>query len=352
MVVNPVAEHRDACAFSTENGIQVLRIFYKKHDNKLTRRWQSNQAARRGIKMALQEHGPFDLIHQHDHVSSTLAAAAFAGKLPWFWTNHTSDFLMDYNRPFKKRAVKYAYKACAGIITVSQELYQKSRTLWSLPLSYIPNGVDTERFKPDARADSSGKNTLTGFNVLCPRRMVPKNGVVYLAWAVAEILKARPDVDWHFTFLGSEATDNTNFHYIDEVKRVLEPAHQTGHVSYLGNLPMGEMPKVNALADVVIMPSLMEAVSLSALEAMATRRPVIATNVGGLPEIIHHETTGLLVEPENPQALADAIIRLYDDAALRARIAEGGYRLATQNYSWQTVAEQTERFYKHFVETS
>ena len=350
-VVNPVAEHRDACVFSSEHGIQVLRVRYKKH-NKLTRRWQSNRAARLGIKMALQEHGPFDLIHQHDHISSTFAAAAFAGKFPWLWTNHTSDFLIDYDKPFKKKVVKYAYKECAGIITVSQEIYQKSRILWSLPLTYIPNGVDTERFKPDARAGSSGKNTLTKFNVLCPRRMVPKNGVVYLARAVAEVLQARPDVDWRFTFLGSEAADNTNSSYIHEIKQTLASGYQTGHVSYLGNLPMEEMPKVNALADIVVMPSLMEAVSLSALEAMATGKPVIATNVGGLPEIIHHETTGLLVEPKNPRALAAAVVRLYDDAELRARVAEGGYNLATRHYSWRTVAEQTEQFYARFVKTS
>ena len=355
VVVNSVAAHRDAAEFSTENGIGVLRIYYRKQQNKLGRRWGSTKAARQGVKLALEKHGPFDLIHQHDHIASTLAAATFAAELPWLWTNHTSDFLMDYDRPLKKRFVKWAYRKCAGIITASPERYEASMSLWQTnrPVAYIPNGVDTSRFEPNVKSSHEHFGLpVSDFTIVYPSRIAPVKGTLYLAQAVAHLIKLRPEVKWHFVFLGSNKADNTNFHYIDEVKRVLEPAHQKGHVSYLGNLPMEEMPKVNALADVVVMPSLMEAVSLSALEAMATRKPVIATNVGGLPEIIHHETTGLLVESKNPQALADAIIRLYDNAELRARIAEGGYRLATQSYSWRTIAEQTEGFYKHFVETS
>ena len=355
VVVNPVAERYDACEFADEDGIQVLRIYYKDQHNKLTRRWNSTQAARRGINLALKEHGPFDLIHQHDHITSTLAAAMFADKLPWFWTNHTSHFLIDYNRSLKKRFVRWAYRKCVGIITASPERYEASMKLWQTgkPVKYIPNGVDTSRFEPDVKSSYEDFGLPSSdFTVVYPSRIAPVKGTLYLAQAVAQLVKLRSEVKWHFVFLGSNKADNTDSHYINEIKNILEPAHQTGHVSYLGNLAMEEMPKVNALADVVVMPSLMEAVSLSALEAMATRTPVIATNVGGLPEIIHHETTGLLVEAKNPQALADAIIRLYDDTALRARIAEGGYKLATQNYSWQTVAEQTEGFYKRFVDTS
>ena len=109
---------------------------------------------------------------------------------------------------------------------------------------------------------------------------------------------------------------------------------------------MKQMPELNALADVVVMPSLWEGLSLSTLEAMAARKPLVATNVGGQPEIVYHEKTGLLVPPKKPQALAEAILRFYHEPRLREQIAPGGYHLVRRQYSWERLAEQTASFYE------
>jgi glycosyltransferase involved in cell wall biosynthesis len=113
---------------------------------------------------------------------------------------------------------------------------------------------------------------------------------------------------------------------------------------------MDEMPAVNAMADLVVIPSLMEAVSLSALEAMASGKPVIATEVGGLPEIIKDEVTGLLVPPRDPTALADAIVRLHSDYSLRNSLASQGRALAVERYSWDFIAKKTLTFYRGLLE--
>jgi glycosyltransferase involved in cell wall biosynthesis len=83
--------------------------------------------------------------------------------------------------------------------------------------------------------------------------------------------------------------------------------------------------------DVFVLPSLDEGFPLSVLEAMAACRPVVASDVGGVPEAITHDETGLLVPPGNPDALAAALARLLDDAPTRRRLAISG---------WQSVNKQ------------
>ena len=96
----------------------------------------------------------------------------------------------------------------------------------------------------------------------------------------------------------------------------------------------------------VVIPSRADAFGVAALEGSACGRPVIATNVEGLPETVRHDQTGLLVEPENDVALAKAIERLADDPDLRARYGEEGRRQVRENYGWQESIRQMDAVYQ------
>ena len=97
--------------------------------------------------------------------------------------------------------------------------------------------------------------------------------------------------------------------------------------------------------DVAVLPSLREAQGISILEAMARRRPVIATAVGGIPEVITSGVDGLLVPPADPVALASALGSVLTDAALRERIAEAGYRTVVDRYSIDAQVKRIEAVY-------
>src|SRR5690606_18395407 len=99
------------------------------------------------------------------------------------------------------------------------------------------------------------------------------------------------------------------------------------------------------LADIVMMPSLMEAVSLSALEGMASRKTLVVSEVGGLPEIVKHEQTGLLVPPKDPQAISEALLRVGRDKEFREQLAHAGQQLARDSDGWTAIAERTTEFY-------
>ncbi len=354
VIVNPVTDRSDGISVADEDGLRVIRIPYRKTGNKLMRRWLSNQAGLKGIRYALETEGPFDFIHQHDHLSSTVAARMMSSRIPWVWTNHTSDFLVDYRKPHKKFLVQWLYQPTSGIASVTKERHHVTQKLWpnKTPLIVIPNGVDTRIFSPD-RVAAREKWGLSpeSFVILCPSRMTPVKGVAYLAEAVPQVLEAHPEIPWQFVFVGSNPAPNTDVEYINAIRSRLEPFEKAGKVVYFGNVDMQAMADLYALSDLVAMPSLMEGASLTALEAMATRRALIATNVGGLPEIVHHEKTGLLVEQKDAKALCQAIIHLYQEPQLRKTVAEGGYQLATQHYSWQAVAQKTVSFYESCLQS-
>jgi glycosyltransferase involved in cell wall biosynthesis len=115
---------------------------------------------------------------------------------------------------------------------------------------------------------------------------------------------------------------------------------------------LGQRADVSALTpafDVFAMTSLTEGLSIALLEACATRLAIVATAVGGNPEIVHDGDTGLLVPPADGPALQAALARLLGDAALRERLAEQARRWVTAHASVQTLARAYEGFYRRFL---
>jgi phosphatidylinositol alpha-mannosyltransferase len=112
----------------------------------------------------------------------------------------------------------------------------------------------------------------------------------------------------------------------------------TRGVDFLGFVPRGELPRYYASCDIFCAPSIYrESFGIVLLEAAATGRPVVATNIPGYASVLTNEREALLVEPREPQALALAIVRLLADASLRQRLAGNG-RITAAQYAWPKVA--------------
>ena len=105
------------------------------------------------------------------------------------------------------------------------------------------------------------------------------------------------------------------------------------------------MPAVTAALDVAVLPSYREAQGLSVLEAMALSRPVVASNVGGIPEMIDDGVSGLLVPPGDCEALAAAIIRLLSDHPLADMIAKRGHDLVHNRFCIELMTNSIEALY-------
>ena len=120
------------------------------------------------------------------------------------------------------------------------------------------------------------------------------------------------------------------------------PAEARARIRLHGKRPHAELPGFYREADVLVVPSLSEAFGKPAAEAMASGLPVVATRAGGIPEVVADGETGLLVAPNDPLAMAEAIARVARDPALRARLGAAGRRRAEERFSYDSIAREVE----------
>jgi len=187
---------------------------------------------------------------------------------------------------------------------------------------YVPNAVDLDRFHP--RPDRSEAGAL---RVLYPRRLVPGRGFEVMLGLALELADRREDV--HFRFVGRGPREAE--------RRMQKLAKSHPRIEWEWRA-LDRMPEVYQEADIAVFPTqFSEGTSLSCLEAMASGNAVVATNVGGLGNIVIDGHNGLLVEP-HPGAVRSALLRLLDDAKLRRQLGHRA-RQTAQAFSKSTWQE-------------
>jgi glycosyltransferase involved in cell wall biosynthesis len=203
----------------------------------------------------------------------------------------------------------------------------------------IPNGVDLSRFAtPPPRCGIRDELRIPASAPLLGviARLEAEKGQRFLIDAVPAILEAVPAARLLIVGEGSEA-DALRARAASLGRLVASRVCFTGRREDVSAI-IGDL-------DVAILPSLREAQGISILEAMARRVPVVASAVGGIPEVITSGLDGLLVPPGEPAALADAVVRLLVDERLRRRIGEAGYRTVAERFSIDAQVRRIEAVY-------
>jgi glycosyltransferase involved in cell wall biosynthesis len=141
---------------------------------------------------------------------------------------------------------------------------------------------------------------------------------------------------------------------IDEqtLERALTVGNTREHVRLLGHVPWQQLAEWYRRATVFVMPSRYETFGISVIEAMAFGVPVVAANVGGLPEIVEDGVTGILVPAKDPDAMAEAVIHLLRDPALRRRLGRAARERVLSDYRIERVVEQTLKVYERVLQKS
>lgn len=231
-----------------------------------------------------------------------------------------------------------------SIICVSRQVADFAAQEIGLPpakLSVIRNGIDLTQFDnlPDlqtARAEFG--LPAQGKLIAAIGRPRPVKGFAFLLQAFAQIAPAYPDLYLIFVGDGPE-------------KRPLQTAAAqlpgANRVLFLGDQP--DIPRLLAGLDILVLPSLWEGLPNVVLEAMAAGLPVVATAVGGTPELVSHNQTGLLVPPQNPEALAQAISQLLNHPELAAQMGQNGRQRAAAQFTIERMVAQTETLYERLL---
>ncbi len=270
----------------------------------------------------------------HAHLSWPLACkhgvlAAWLAGVPAIGTAQL------YVRPGGRRQASLALRPLRRILAVSREVearYVRDLGVASSRISVVPNAIRVPAEVP-AR-DPARRAALVGgrpdFVVLTPARLHEQKGHEYLLAAAARVPEAT------FVLAGD-----------GPLRAALEARARDLGVAprcvFLGH--RSDVPDLLAAADLLVLPSLYEGLPLSILEAMAARRPVVATAIGGTDEAVTHERTGLLVPPRDPEALAAAIHRLRADPDLARRLAEAGRERVEREFSTAVTAPRVMRTY-------
>jgi glycosyltransferase involved in cell wall biosynthesis len=132
---------------------------------------------------------------------------------------------------------------------------------------------------------------------------------------------------------------------LDEYAGLARTLQIMDQVHFLGHVEHGKLPAHYAKADLLVLPSRMESFGLVLVEAMACGLPVVATRVGGIPEVVEDGVTGLLVPPNDPEALAEGINSLLEDPDRMKAMGARGRERAKEHFTWDTVAKRLVSLY-------
>ncbi len=328
------------------DGVRVHRLTFHL-GIKYVRKLKHLLATRRYIHNLVESEG-IDVIHWHQLLNSSLETKVLSGDVPRIFTNHSSTFLQRMETARGRLHMRWLIGHADYVISPSEELHEQTgHAGFSDDVrTFIPNGVDCDRFSPDVSgAEIRDKHGIPHDSVLavCARRLVPKNGVIYLAKAAAGIRAGLGPGKMKILITCREFSEGP------AIAAEIERNGSAEDVILTESIPNEEIPLYYAASDVVVLPSLMEAVSITALEAMATGKPVVSTDVGGLPFIVKPDETGLLVPPRDPDALAEALIRIAKSELDRKRMGETARHMVERAFSWNVIAQRTLSVYQEVL---
>jgi glycosyltransferase involved in cell wall biosynthesis len=220
------------------------------------------------------------------------------------------------------------------IVTVSRYSSKRISQLYDADpakIRVVPNGVDPEKFKPFSGLEKI-KHQIGIDSKLCVLfvgRLIPRKGLPYLVEAAKQVIK---EFTVLFLIVGNGPLRG-------RLEAYLERINLSRNFVFLGDVKESVLPAVYNCADVFALPSIQEGQGIALLEAQSTAKPVVAFNVGGVPEAMVAGETGLLVKPDSA-ALADALKELLSNFSLREQMGRRGREFVSNNFTWDICAQR------------
>ncbi len=261
-------------------------------------------------------------------------------EIPMVYTNHTSGYLKRIRKGGLRRMalLKRSFKKPDLFLAPSKELLEIPFPIRA-PKCFISNGVDDQKYKyvDDDRNKIRKQLGIMDDDIvgILTRRLVEKNGVIHLAEATKHI--TNPKLKLLFIGDGPER---------DSIENLLEQKFKN-RFFMLGSKSHDQIIPYYSAADFSILPSLMEATSISGLEAMSVGLPLVGTRVGGIPELIKIGENGYLCNPADSKDLAQKIDQLISEN-LRS-LGKVSQNMVKNQFAWSNIAQQTINSYKKII---
>lgn len=274
----------------------------------------------------------FDVVNTHWLYPDAVAAAWCTRLLglPHVVTALGCDANLFMTQRHKRFQIEPAIRQAEGVTVVSDALRQflVQQGFGDKPIDVIPNGVDAELFRPRDKGECARELGIAsrGKTVVFVGQLLEVKGVIYLIEAVERLVAGGRDISVYLVGEGSGRPA-----YEAEVAR----RGLSGRIRFVGNRPHSEIAVWMGAGDVFCLPSIREGFPNVVLEALFSGRPVVASRVGGIPEMVN-EKNGCLVEPGDPAALADALgktlEKTWDANSILATVSHLSWERAGKHY--------------------
>ena len=203
-------------------------------------------------------------------------------------------------------------------------------------ITFLPNPVDVDRFRPEKKMNK------TENLIIFVARLMRRKGLHVLLKALSYLKNPI-----HLVIIGPSREDK---YYTEILNTINTQKRKTNHkISYLGFVNSKRALMLYQKASVFVCPSLEEEFGIVNLEALSCETPVVASNVGGIPEIVHDHINGILVPPNDPIELANAIQYLLDNKKIRIKYGREGRRQVLESFSCEVIIKRLCEIYEEAI---
>lgn len=281
----------------------------------------------------------FDVLHVHWPVPH--AWFGYIGKITtrarMVATFYGAELALAKRYPFVKNFIRWSTRKSDKVIAISSFARDEIMRLTHAEPEVIPYGAPLEVAEKSPSATSRKGPKI----ILFVGRIIERKGLPYLIEAMTKVVT---EMEAQLVIVG-EGDRRA------ELERVIREKDLEKTVIFAGKVSTDHLQELYEKCDVFVLPSIVdsrgdtEGLGVVLLEALAYRKPIVATDVGGIGDVIKNERTGLLVPQKDPGALSNAIVRLLRDRELATRLGNEGHRYAREYFSWDRILSKLESVY-------
>ncbi len=285
----------------------------------------------------------YDVIHYHFSVPTGLLTFFHDKKTPYITTLHGIDtpgfhadefpLFQKVTKPFNKKIINKA----SAVVAVSENLKAKAKeTFKNKGIEVIYHGVDIDKFK---KLGVSKNNSSVDF--ICIARLVKFKRIDVLLKAF-KLLTKKTDKKVSLTIAGTGYMEQ-------ELKSLSSKLGLNNSVNFAGYVSHETLPELINRHHAFVLPSVHDSFGIVFLEAMACGLPCIGAKAAGVPEVVNHEVTGLLAEPEDEVSLSEHLLTFTENGKLRNQMGEKAFMVVREQFSWESIVSKYEALYERIT---
>jgi glycosyltransferase involved in cell wall biosynthesis len=279
----------------------------------------------------------FDILHFHNDVDLSFPAFSFFVNKPKIFHCHCLDTTYEY---YKKRYLsRNIFKHIADKYIALSDFHVKLLTDIGIPgdkIVVLPNGIDVNKFIPNNNVKENNLIIFVG-------RIAPKKNIPILLESL-KYLKSKVNL----VLIGPLTSRKE---YSDKILKLIKTTDEKSHhnISYLGVQKIDDLIQWYQKATIFVLPSRSESFPLVNMEALSCETPVVATDVGGISEVVLHNKNGVLVEPNDAKKLAEGLQYLLDNEDIRKKFGRTGRKYIVENYSSENTVKKLCDIYNELI---